>query len=222
LSDECGARRATEELLDGQRRLIGRTRSVFAPTGFTLSPTASGDTHGHSLCRLDAVEREEWEQGATPRRSVDRLAYDDYGNVSELVQGGDPADTNDDRRFNTSVSFNVRDFIVDRLAEQEVYGRSGGQWGLLSRTRYEYDGSGDYMRAPGSVGDVSRVRRWNNNTGAYVDVAYKRDKQGNLRAVTGPPIPSNSAGVTRTIEYDCELARFPEKVCDLLHCTEAA
>src|SRR5262249_41657168 len=30
LGDECGARRATEELLDDQRRLIARTRSAFA------------------------------------------------------------------------------------------------------------------------------------------------------------------------------------------------
>jgi RHS repeat-associated protein len=219
LGDECGARRATEELLDGQRRLIGLTRSVFSPTGFTLNRTASGDTHGHSLCRVDAVEREEWEQGATPRRSTAHMTHDDYGNVTELVQDGDPANQDDDRRFKTSVNFNVGDFIVNRPAEQEVYGRTGGQWNLLSQTRYEYDGSGDYTHLPGSVGDVSRVRRWNDKTDSYADVAYERDKQGNLRAVTGPRIPS-SAGVTRTFGYDCEFARFPEKVCDPLHCGE--
>ncbi|GEP61008.1 FG-GAP-like repeat-containing protein [Reyranella soli] len=224
LSDECGARRTTEELLNNQRRLIGRTTSVFAPTGFIVPPnvTATGDTHGHSLCRMDAVEREEWELAARPRRSVDRLVYDDYGNIREFVQDGDPADSNDDRRFTKSVNFNIRDFIVDRPAVQEVYGRTGGLWKLLSQIRYEYDGSGDYMRAPGPVGDISRIRRWNDKTGTYVNVNYKRDKQGNLREVTGPPIPSNSAGVTRTIEYDCELARFPEKICDSLHCAEIA
>jgi YD repeat-containing protein len=222
LGDACGARVAISELLDSQRRLIDSTRFIFAPTGFDLNPTASGGTHRHSVCRVDAVEREEWERAAMPRKSADRLTYDDYGNITEMVQSGDPADPDDDRSFNTTVNFNVGDFIVDRPAEQEAYGWSGGVRKLLSRTRYEYDRSGDYTRQPGPVGDVSRVRRWNNTTNSYSDVTYEHDARGNLRGVTGPAIPSNSTGVTHTFEYDCELARFPERVCDAFNCREVA
>lgn len=224
LTDACGARRSTTELFDVSRNLIERTRSLFAAP--TLTPEASGSspsgaTPEYALCRTDVVQREEWEGSGQPRKSEGRMTFDNYGNVRELIQTGDVSDPLDDRRTESQVYANVNDFVVDRLAWQAMSGMKSGQWHRFAETQYEYDQSGDYRKAPRSRAELTRVRRQGQPPSKFVDTTYQYDKKGNVSVVTGPPIPSNPNGIAVILTHDCEFARFPERVCDPLHCTTA-
>lgn len=217
LTDECGARVSAAALLDDQRRPIRGTTYAFAHTAF--SPIISGpNTHFYSLCRTDRVQHEEWETAGTPRLRQEVYAYDDFGNVVSLTEQIGPVTSPVDyRRFASQFLPNTVNFIVDRPAVQEVYDLSTPNAStLLARTRYEYDHS---TIAPDRTGDLTRVSRWNNETGSFVDTTYDYDKQGNPRVVTGPPTPSNATGVSITLDCDCEYRRFVERLCDPLHCT---
>lgn len=229
LGEDCGARATISELYDPQRQLIRRTKTAFAPTSALAPPSSVG--FPVSLCRADNVVHEEWEKSAQSRTSRDTYSYDDFGNVKELVQVGDGSDPESDRRITAQFNANVEDFIVDRPAYVEIYQKvvlgppappGAGRWKLLARTRMEYDHSGDYTLSPGHHGDLTAVRKWNDQTGQDAVTAYDYDKFGNLHTVTGPPIPSNPTGVVVTIDCDCEYSRFPETFCDPLHCTSVA
>jgi RHS repeat-associated protein len=221
LTDACGARRSSEKLLDPNGRLIRETNYIFASTlvpGGPATPTP-GSPVDYALCRVDTVRRQEWEGSAKPRISEDRSRYDRFGNVAELIQTGDLADPGDDRKFDSHVYPNVRDFIVDRVAMDSVSGLVSGNWKVLAETEYEYDHSGDYTVPPGPLGELTRVRRATDVPNHFADTTYDYDLRGNLTTTTGPPTPSNPSGLKVTTQYDCEFARFPISVCDPLHCT---
>ncbi|MBS1857278.1 MAG: VCBS repeat-containing protein [Acidobacteria bacterium] len=214
LTDSCYGRKSREDLLDPQSQLLNRVAYQFAPTG------ASAAVGSFALCRTDTVHREEWERAAQPRVSEKRLQFDDFGNVKDQVETGDLADPRDDREIRSTINFNLTDFLVDRLASQELFGIGGnGHLERLSWTQYEYDNSGDYTQPPGPVGDLTRIRQWKDQTNSFANTTYAYDAAGNLHQSTNPAIPSNPNGVVITIGSDCEYARFPETYCDPAHCT---
>jgi RHS repeat-associated protein len=218
LTDECGARRTTDELFDPHRQLIERTKFTFAPTTIPGGPaTPVPGNRDYSLCRIDTVQRQEWETSGKPRISEDHTKYDHYGNVTESIQTGDLLDPTDDQMIESHVNPNVNDFIVDRVAYATVSGLVGGQWKRVAETQYEYDHSGDYLAPPRTLGELTRVRRLTDQPNHFADTTYDYDKPGNVIMITGPAIPSNPGGVVVTIQYDCEYARFPERISDPLH-----
>src|SRR5262249_3877200 len=149
LSDACGAQRTQQDLISPQGEHISRIQYLQAPTGVGTSVRA------FALCRTETIHREEWEGAAQPRISEDRMQFDDYGNVRDLIQTGD---ANYEREVEAKFNFNVATFIVDRLAFQKIYALEPSVGApfrhQLMWTEYEYDYSGDYTHAPGSRGDL--------------------------------------------------------------------
>jgi RHS repeat-associated protein len=225
LGDDCSAQVTQDELHDAQNQLIDRNTYTLAPTGATNIIFGLG-AHAFGICRTDTIHHEEWEGATSPRKSETQFSYDGFGNIKEIVQTGDLADPLDDKDTVAQFNPNPDAYIVNRIASAEVYGKTSTSAGiqpvLLSRSHYEYDGSLDYTFQPGTKGELSRIRHWNDQTNDYVDTQLAYDPAGNLKTLTGPPIPSNPSGVAITITYDLDYDLFPEKVCDPLHCTTTA
>ncbi len=214
LTDDCGARSTGDRLLDVQGLEIGDVVTTFAPR--TVPGAAT-------LCLPAGVERREAEGQVSPRISQDALSFDAFGNLTARIQTSDVSHPADVRKFESVFNPNTHEYIVDRVAKNDVsgMGQTLGTWRLLASTRYEYDNSGDYRAAPQTLGDLTRVRLWNDTTGGYADTTYVYETSGNVHAVTGPATPSNSAGVTVTATYDCDCDRYPLKICDPLFCETA-
>jgi RHS repeat-associated protein len=218
LTDECTARVAANELLDDQKRRIARTSYSFAPTGFIPDPLVP-NTHFYSLCRIDHADHEEWEGERAERFTRDLYGYDNFGNINAFTTQTGTSDAPVNYRKTVSHFVpNTSAFIVDHPSYEEAYEAIANNWSLLARTHYEYDLSNDYTLAPGPAGELTRILRWNDQTQRFVDTTYVYDKLGNTRVITGPKVLSNPAGLSITLDYDCEYKRFLEKMCDSLHC----
>jgi RHS repeat-associated protein len=217
LDASCGPRVRRTALTDAAaQRLLRRTSYKFEP----VRPQAGGPAY----CAHSSVQNEEWEGAATPRISTTTLTHDGFGNLSSLIEGGDLNNPQDDRRLETEVNplIDPDHFIVDRPMFRRLKMSVRPPLSpLVAETRYEYDNSGDYRRPPGPHGDLTREIRLDVPTGREAATAYEFDARGNRTKVTGPPIPSNPAGVAMTITYDCEFARFAERICDPVFCSES-
>src|SRR6266545_6430106 len=84
-------------------------------------------------------------------------------------------------------------------------------WVMASSQLFEYDNNTSYTQPP-TVGELRRVKAWNNENGSYLTTAYEYDTKGNLTKTTDP------SGIWETIAYDCNYKRYPVQSCNSLLC----
>ena len=113
------------------------------------------------------------------RRSLVQFAYDEYGNVISSYEYGDYDLAGDERTTLRGYAANTVDYIVGWPAYENTYAGIGSNGALLQQTLNFYDNASDYTQPP-TVGDLTQVRKWNDQTGGYISTQMSYDSYGNL------------------------------------------
>lgn len=215
IDDRCGARPRLSTLANSRNAVIARTSSTFAPE------TTTG--HAPYACLVDTTIQEQCEGGSSCRSVGEQTTYDTYGNVARIWEQGDLSDPTDDRLTETPSYPNTTDYVVSHPAYRNVSGWNSttSRWQLAQSTMYLYDHNATYAQPPGRRGELTTERRWNDQTGKYIDDVLAYDKYGNLASKTGPATPHAPLGATETFSYDCTFHRFPENVCNAKYCVSS-
>jgi RHS repeat-associated protein len=111
------------------------------------------------FAQCQRVERRMYGGDATSVATAQTFDYDDYGNVTQVLDEGDPADPVDDRRTVTTFH-NVTDagkwLLGNPKLVQTYSGRTGGT--LLAQRRFSYDGTA-YLTPP-TKGLLTKEEEW--------------------------------------------------------------
>jgi len=134
--------------------------------------------------------------GNGPYRRTD-YAYDDYGNITRIVQSGDATRPGDEATVERAYVYNTTAWIVDRLATESL---RAGDGSLLRQTRIAYDGQ-PWGAAP-TRGSPTAVMRGLDGWG-WVTTTTQYDDRGNPIATADP-----LGRVTRT-SYDPAYQQYP-------------
>ena len=136
------------------------------------------------------------------RRTLIQFAYDKYGNVIASYEHGDFDLAGDERTTLRGYAANTVDYIVGWPAYENTYAGIGSNGALLQQTLNFYDGAKNYSQAP-SVGNLTEVRKWNDQTGGYVSTRMQYDRYGNLIQQT------DERGYTSSISFDPTYHIYP-------------
>jgi RHS repeat-associated protein len=214
-SETCGARPARIASKDGGGNTYAYSDQSYAPS----SGSAPYD------CQMSQRDDYECEVGHSCRHTRVEPTYDAYGNLVRLLEHGNVADAADDRLTLTPVYPNTQAYIVDRPAYANVYenvpSATGWRWELLSSMFLEYDDNLTATVPPDRLGELRRIKRWNNLTGGYLTTTLDYQKNGRLVRLTGPPTPAAPHGTWTEIRYDCTFHLFPVRQCNSKHCSTA-
>ncbi len=143
------------------------------------------------------------------RRTLLQIGYDEYGNGYLTYEHGDYDVTGDERTSLRGLYPNKTAYIVGLPAYENLYAGVGTTGTLLKQTLNEYDGNGTYAAAP-TVGQLSRQRGWNNQTGGYITRSFGYDAWGNRTSET------DERGFTTTHEYDGTYHLYETRRCNAL------
>ncbi len=159
-------------------------------------------------------------------KTLQQFAYDEYGNVIAAYEWGDYEREGDERSTIRGYSPNTGTYISGLPAYENVYegivsvaengdiSSESGNGTLIQRKLYFYDGNASYETPP-TKGDVTEVRKWNDQTGDYISVKNEYDRWGNAIEKT------NERGFRSTTTFDSVYHTYPVKKCNSLgHCTE--
>ena len=129
------------------------------------------------------------------RRTLIEFAYDQYGNVVAAYEHGDFDLSGDERTTLRGYVPNERDYIVGLPAYENVYAGIGSDGELLQQSLNFYDNNRNYQQAP-HLGNLTELRKWNDQTGGYVSTQMQYDTWGNLiREI-------DERGNATTVEFD--------------------
>jgi RHS repeat-associated protein len=144
--------------------------------------------------------------------TLTQFAYDQYGNVLATFEWGDYNRDGDERTTVRGYYPNAEAYIRGLPAYENMYAGIGTTGDLLQQKLYYYDGNSSYV-APPSKGNLTQVRKWNDQTGSYVSVGKEYDPWGNVvREI-------DERGYDSTISYDDIYHVFPVEQCNYLgHC----
>jgi RHS repeat-associated protein len=210
LSNECGAQLEWSEV----RRVSGNTLgALFRATHLSYANPGASAPY---TCLLTREERREHELGTNYRVSTRAYDFDAYGNIVHAYIWGNPNDGTDDRMTERPSYANEKEYIVGLPAYHNVYGRFQGpfgwRWGLRASTQYEYDRNTTYAAPPGGLGELRRIKAWNDRTGTYLTSAFDYDAAGNVVKTTDP------VGTWTSTSYDATYGLFPEQECNARFC----
>jgi RHS repeat-associated protein len=82
-------------------------------------------------------------------------------------------------------------------------------WAPASSTLFEYD-TNTVFHAPPIIGELRRIKSWDNQKNAYYITQFEYDSRGNKTKTTDP------TGAWTATEYDCNYGRYPIKKYDRL------
>ena len=136
------------------------------------------------------------------RRSLVQFAYDEYGNVISSYEYGDYDLAGDERTTLRGYAANTVDYIVGWPAYENTYAGIGSNGALLQQTLNFYDSASDYTQPP-TVGDLTQVRKWNDQTGGYISTQMSYDSYGNLIGQV------DERGYTSSISFDPTYHIYP-------------
>jgi RHS repeat-associated protein len=158
----------------------------------------------------------ECETSSPCRRKQTQFSYDSYGSPTTITDYGDTSTVADDRRTISPPAYNTSAYIVDLPSYRNVDRWDTtlvpASWITGSSQLFEYDSNTSYIQPP-AVGELRRVKVWNNENGSYVTTAYEYDTKGNVTKTTDP------SGIWKTTAYDCNYKRYPVQSCNSLFCT---
>ncbi|HEX5749738.1 MAG TPA: FG-GAP-like repeat-containing protein [Archangium sp.] len=157
------------------------------------------------------TQRWEYEcnQSASCRRTLLQVGYDEYGNGYLTYEHGDYDVAGDERTSLRGVYPNKSAYLVGLPAYENIYAGIGTSGTLLKQTLNEYDGNGTYAAAP-TVGQLTRQRAWNNQTGGYILRGFGYDAWGNRTSET------DERGALTTHEYDSTYHLYETRRCNAL------
>jgi len=143
------------------------------------------------------------------RVSLIQFAYDVYGNALSTWEYGDYALSGDERYTLRGYQPNTSAYIVGLPSYENVYDGLNTGAPLMQRVMYYYDGS--TATAAPTKGDLTRIRKWNSETGAYIKTDMTYDAWGNLVSETDP------RGFTATTAYDATYRIYPIRATNALN-----
>jgi len=149
---------------------------------------------------LISTTREIYDGQATPKTQKTEYAYDNYGNVNQIIE----RDENNTLYRKTVRAYypNTAAWIVTRVAQAQVFNATNA---LVSETRYLYDGAASHTTPP-AKGDLTRVDVTANGTNFFAQTTNTYDQYGNVLTT------KDARNNTTTIQYDNVYFIFPTTV----------
>lgn len=206
--DACGMRLTRVETRDTSGA------KIWGSSDFKVLATDNAPPY---RCLTEVAERNECELGSSCRLA-ERVEkhYDDFGNI-------DVERTNLDQATPTAVyapvAPNLSAYIVDHVtARATLIMTPSGPRPIAMRT-FRYDHQQADNQPPLARGELTMVREWDDQLGSHTDprnfleTSYSYAPNGVLTQVVSP------GGKTTTTRLDSTYQRFPEQLCDSLHCT---
>ncbi len=136
-------------------------------------------------------------------KTLSQFAYDNYGNVETTYEYGDYDVAGDERTTVRTVIPNTTDYIVSLPASEEVFEGIGvDPLNLKKQVRFYYDNNTSHITAP-VKGDVTKLEKWNDQTGGYVAASMTYDTYGNVTTKT------DERGTTTVTEYETAYNIYP-------------
>ena len=157
----------------------------------------------------------------TPIVSKTSFEYDSFGNPTRIHSYGDLSITGDERTVLFKYTYNMDDWILNRVSRETLLGPTGQR---VAETRFYYDGSSNLNAAP-TRGLITRTVHWNSH-GADIVNDFEYDSFGNLIAQfdgeghlttveygENPLFPisfTNVLGQTTFLEYDTRIGKLTQ------------
>ncbi|MBI4356227.1 MAG: VCBS repeat-containing protein [Candidatus Omnitrophica bacterium] len=167
---------------------------------------------GVHFCRLTQTDATLLDGDATARRTQSRVTYDDTtGNViradelGEVDAAGNDLDPTDNRSSATSYTYNVTDWILNKVSLTQTLDAGGA---VKAQRRFYYDGATDTTSQP-TVGNLTKEEEWLSPPGRWVATSLTYDGYGNVATVT------DALGRTTTNTYDAVVHLFLTRVTNV-------
>jgi RHS repeat-associated protein len=135
--------------------------------------------------------------------------YNNYGNVTNLVEQGDTAVIGDERNTSYIYNPNPSSYITGLPAEEILRAGPNTAGQILRHKRNYYDGSASVTSAP-LKGDVTRTEQLLSTTGAFIGSNATYDTFGNKLTETDP------LGATTTTTWEGGYGRYPLSISNAL------
>ncbi len=147
---------------------------------------------------------------STCYKTLNQFEYDQYGNVTRTYEWGEyqedgqgnPIQNGDERTTTRGYYPNTTDYIVGLPAYENTYEGIGTSGTLIKQTLYLYDSNSSYDATP-TKGDITEVKKWNDDTASYISAEMTHDAYGNIVAQT------DERGYTACTVFDSTYHLYP-------------
>ena len=146
-------------------------------------------------------------------RTYTTTAYDQYANVTQIVEHGEFGVSGDERTVVRQYYPNVGAYIVDRVGRERTFSGLSASGTPVAETRFRYDNRTSYTQSP-IDGLLTMARVWDDENGQWHETESGYDSFGNKTSETDP------RNFTTTTVYDTTNQIFPTQICPpLIPCT---
>ena len=200
------------ETRDPDGRLFFRERHDWETR--TLARGVPSETRSVTFPFRSTKHLDVFEGALVPTTAQWDYEYDNFGNVTRVVEHGRPDPGWEDERV-TETTYTAshpdgRDaWILDRVAQQSTLDPQGNVT-AVQRTYYD----GNVSLGEISVGNETRVERWVEGE-RWIEVRKDYDKYGNVIAIYDGEYENPSSGHFRQVHYDTEFSTYP--VREIVH-----
>jgi YD repeat-containing protein len=194
----------TSKQRDEQGYIFSRTTNAYTTT--TLATATGGRSVEYAYKSSERVEHIEGTDASAARVTLTEWQQDEYGDVVKESNWGEVAGAeklagNDEVVTIRTFANNTEDWILGRLASEEVQDAAGSR--VASRRIY-YDGAAFQGLTLGEVarGDVRRVESWIEGDRWSDEAAFDHDEHGNVT------VAIDARGGRSEYDYDLESQAF--------------
>ncbi len=199
------------------RNAAGARWSSQDQTWSVTDPFAGVETH---FVKLDVQTDTSCDGDATCQSVQRHVTYDAYGNVTKLVEDGDPTTTGDERTTETTYVYNTTKWILDK---PRLIIRRDSAGVAVTQRQFFYDGATDSTVAP-TKGNLTRQEDWLKGDPSiptpdqWIPTTMTYDAYGNLASLADALNVNTSR--TTTYTYDPTTATYLNVLTNPLQFTQ--
>ncbi len=179
------------------------TDAMGNPYASSINSWSESEANGVYGVNLGKIEEFTYDGKAdNPKQVVTEYEYDAYGNVTMEARHGDASVTGDESYTRNDYTYNLDNWIVDKVKHSSLSFTSGGA--KARESWFSYDGASN-SDAPPVIGNLTREEHFL-NTGENPVTTYRYDAFGNTTEITDPE------GRVSLVDYDPDFHTFPVKL----------
>ena len=167
--DACWGHQSQQSLHDAEGMLLSTSESEWTYRDIEADGTIVFPYVNRSLSKI-------YDGAETPRVLEQNYTYDDYGNITQILNAGDTNIEGDEVRTTHEYARNIDAWILNRTSRVVVEDKTAGAWNTARDTKTFYDDS-----AYGTVttGNPTRVEAWIGPNHGWATVTTGYDTYGN-------------------------------------------
>jgi len=140
------------------------------------------------------------------KQTTTQYEYDDYGNATRVIEGGDFDVDGDERETITEYVYNASDWIIGLPCHSYVLDDAGDK---VSEKWFYYDNNPWWTNTP-IKGELTKEEVWLDSSDTRISSTYAYDLYGNLTSAT------DALGRTSQTEYESAYFIYPERIINAL------